>query len=85
MVERVEGIRGMVTSREIGYEYNIFFFKQKAANGIPSCLVGPGVFNTHPFFDQSDQKISLNKIADTPYAQRDYDSCPLYKSTAADE
>lgn len=26
----------------------------------------------HPFFEKSDKEISLNKIADTPYAQRDY-------------
>jgi LysR family transcriptional regulator, transcriptional activator for bauABCD operon len=36
--------------------------------------------DTHPFFEKSDQKISLNKIADTPYAQRDYDSTMPYDS-----
>ena len=35
--------------------------------------------DTHPFFNQSDSKISLNKIANTSYAQRDYyKSMPYY-------
>lgn len=34
--------------------------------------------DTHPFFDQSDKEISLNKIANTPYAQRDYYSTMPY-------
>lgn len=32
----------------------------------------------HPFFTEDDSHISLNKIADTPYAQRDYYSTMPY-------
>ena len=34
--------------------------------------------DTHPLFNQSDKEISLNKIANTPYAQRDYYSTMPY-------
>ena len=35
--------------------------------------------NTHPFFAQSDEKISINKISKTPFAQRDYSrTMPYY-------
>jgi DNA-binding transcriptional LysR family regulator len=34
--------------------------------------------NRHPFFEEQPERISLSKIADTPYAQRDYYSTMPY-------